>query len=171
MKRLALCSLSALLLLAGEPAVGSPAQAPPSRTAAPTPLLVAPLGLIASIGSGANGCPTPLDNGARLLERDGWRDLVMNVNDHGWGVMIEVRGEAAFERSTILLADGTRLDLDLGGARRSDGLYALADFLADREVIAVGLRARARGSRAFVGVRLVRPAESDDARALLEMEK
>lgn len=100
MKRLALYTFSAVLMLAGEPAVGA--------TNRPAPALPGP----------------------------------------------------EFGRPTILLADGERLDLDLAAARRAGRLFSLAEFVGDREVVAVGLRARARGDRAFVGVGLVQPAET-----------
>lgn len=157
MKRLALYTLSAVLMLAGEPAVGATNHPTPAPRG-PGALLLAPFGLIASMTSSWLRTPTPLDNSALLDERDGWRDVVLDVRDHGWGLMLEVKGAAEFDRSTILLADGARLDLDLTGARRADGLFSLAEFVGDREVVAVGLRARARGDRAFVGVRLLRPA-------------
>jgi len=161
MRRLLLYIVVAVLMVAGEPAIGATLDLPAGPPALGSKLLAAPVHWILSVFQARFEPHKPAIEGAAFLRSDGWGEPVFQVNDHGYAVLLEIQGGVELERATILLGDGSRLDLDLAGARRSNGLFTLADFPGDREVLAVGVRARARSRDAHVGVRLLRPAAAD----------
>jgi hypothetical protein len=163
MRRTLLYLVVSMLMVAGEPAIGATLDLPRGSPAIGTNLLAAPIHWIVSIFRSRFEPQPPSIEGTSLLRSEGWGEPVFQLNDHGYAVLLEIQGGVELDRATILLADGSRLDLDLAGARRGDGLFALADFNGDRAVLAVGLRARARSQEARVGVRLLRPAPTEAA--------
>ena len=98
----------------------------------------------------------PLPNSQALERSRELQTLEFPVADDGLGVYLEVTGRARFEHATVRLGDGSARELDLRGAVRGRGLYALCAFDGPTRVEAVTVRARAAGSGARVGVRLGR---------------
>src|SRR5262245_19350609 len=163
MRRLLLYLVVSMLMVAGEPAVGATLDLPPGSPGIGSKLLAGPIHWILSVFQSRFEPHKPSIEGASFLRSKGWGEPVFKLNDHGYAVLLEIRGGVELDRATILLGDGSRLDLDLAGARRDDGLFSLADFNGDREVLVVGVRARARSQQARVGVRLLRPAPPEAA--------
>ena len=99
--------------------------------------------------------PTPAgDRG--LARAEGWRSLRFAVDDHGIGVYLSVRGEAQFDVAYIDYDDGTQDRIELAQTRRADGLFALAEYAADRSVTRVSLLARAVSPEARISILLGR---------------
>lgn len=96
---------------------------------------------------------------ARSLARErGWTEVHWTPGEALAGLCVEVGGRAEFRQAEILFSDGAVERVALAGARRGRGLYALAEFPAERGVERVTLVARARSARAEVAIRLVKVA-------------
>ena len=91
-----------------------------------------------------------------LARAEGWRALRFAIGDHGLGVYLAVEGEAQFDIAYIDYDDGTQDRIELAEARRADGLFALAEYGADRQVTRVALLARAVTPQAHVAILLGR---------------
>ncbi|MFI5371300.1 MAG: hypothetical protein ACHQ52_07045 [Candidatus Eisenbacteria bacterium] len=95
--------------------------------------------------------------GVTAIGRDqGWRSLSFPVGDHGLGVYLSIEGEAQFDIAYIDYADGGQDRIELAQASRGDGVFALAEYAADRPVARVSLLARAVTREARISVMLGR---------------
>ena len=124
-----LAGLSALLIFTTDSTPDAPTKALPRGSSVGRGWIpIAPAVSLFSL----NRSSTVAWSDSTLQRSERWSALVFDVHDRGWGVWLALRGSVEFDRATVLLGDGTRMDLDLSGARRSNGLYALADFIGER---------------------------------------
>jgi hypothetical protein len=86
----------------------------------------------------------------------GWQRLGFGVGERANGIYLAVDGRASFGRAEVVFTDGEMETVELNHATRSNGVYELLDFGADREVMVVRLLARAESDRASVSVLLGR---------------
>jgi hypothetical protein len=128
------------------------ATEPPSHEPLRWQLAVLPLGRFVSFFA-APFHERPARVGESALERaEGWRSLRFPIGDHGLGVYLSVEGEAQFDIAYIDYEDGTQDRIELAQSRRADGLFALAEYAADRPVTRVSLLARAVSPEARIAV-------------------
>jgi hypothetical protein len=104
------------------------------------------------------GRPTGLIAGRRLDREAGWRDVRWEPREGALGLYLEVAGRVRFREAAILFADGGALHIDLRQVERRNGLFALAELDAGREVTLVAVMAQAVSSQAEVALRIEPPA-------------
>jgi hypothetical protein len=100
--------------------------------------------------------PAPSPEHVRLERDHGWTQVGFDVRDSGIGVYLDVQGRMQFDRAEIVFTDGELERIELHGASRGRGLYQLAEFGVEREVLCVRLLARAATPLAHVEVKLGR---------------
>ena len=93
---------------------------------------------------------------AEVRRESGWQRLGFDVGERTSGVYLQVKGRAQFDRAEVVFADGALESYDLKQTERGKGVYELATFDSERDVMCVRLFARASSSRAQVSVRLER---------------
>lgn len=135
---------------------GTVAMGHPGFAGLLAPILRLPAALI-----GPGGPAAPLENSTVIRQREGRGHWTVELNDHGNGLFVELRGRVQFEWANIHFADGEDRAIELHRVTRGDGLYLLADFGGDRPVASVTLGGRARDDVAYVGLRLGRIAPGD----------
>ena len=145
-----------LVLFIGLTASADPLAATPRpHTGAPA-LLIASLSWLAAPLRALFPTPEPLLNSAALTRELGWREVTLDVDDHGSALFLELSGRCCFASAVIQYSDGASDSLDLHQARRGSGLYLLQGFDRDRTVRQVTVGVEALSSRAYVGARLTR---------------
>ena len=107
-------------------------------------------------GDGTAKSPLDADHVRALDAAQGWQRLGFGVSEHANGIYLAVDGRASFGRAEIVFTDGEMETIELNAATRSNGVFELLDFGADREVLVVRVLARAESDRANVGVLLGR---------------
>lgn len=100
--------------------------------------------------------------GTALSRDDGWTRVGFPLRDHGRGLGLSVSGQTQIGEVEIVFEDGGIERVQVERARTyGHGLYELARFDGDRDVMLVRFEARARSPRARVQVLLMRDAPVD----------
>jgi len=91
--------------------------------------------------------------GAIALARDeDWKTVGFQPGEAANALYLKVAGRVQFRVAEIVFTDGSLETLPLADAVRSDGLFALTSWNAEREFLGVRLMARARSSDAHVAL-------------------
>jgi len=95
--------------------------------------------------------------GARIHRDLGWTTVGFALRDHGQGLYLQVAGKTQIGKVEIVFEDGGLEQIELGGNRIYDrGLYELASFSNERQVLLVRMQARAWSPKARMQVLLRR---------------
>lgn len=89
-----------------------------------------------------------------LRKWEGWTDIVLDVNDRGHGLYLELSGPTQLDFAEIVLANGHVRTVDFRQRTHRRGLYELTDFRGRVRVEYVRLVARAMAPSVRLSVRM-----------------
>ena len=92
---------------------------------------------------------------SEILHRwEGWTDVVLDVNDRGHSLYLELSGPTQLDFAEVVFSDGRAQAIDFRQRTHRGGIYELMDFRHDRRVDYVRLVARAMAPSVRVSVRM-----------------
>jgi hypothetical protein len=100
----------------------------------------------------SGGSRVPPAGAAAILRAEDWKTIGFEVSEPTNALYLDVDGSVQFRVAEIVFADGRLERVPLADATRRDGLFALTGWDAERAVMGVRLRVRARSSDAQVGL-------------------
>ena len=89
-----------------------------------------------------------------LWRRDGWTDVVLDVNDVGGSLYLELSGSTQLDFAEVVFSDGYARVVDFRQRTHRPGFYELMDFRGRARVDYVRLVARARTPSVRIGVEM-----------------
>jgi hypothetical protein len=128
----------------------------PQAGASSVRVLIAPFGpLVSLVERVAGGEPLP-STVLAVPPGPRWHVVGAEIQAPARALLISVTGRVEFQTAEIVLADGAIERVDLAGAQRSRGVYALREWPEARDVLGVRVSARAPAGGAAIGFLLVR---------------
>lgn len=92
-----------------------------------------------------------------LARADGWSDFVMNVDQRGKSMLLEIdRGTAQMRSAEVVFENGEAQVVDFNDRVHASGVYSLIDFADGRKVDHVRVVAKADSREAVIRLHLVR---------------
>jgi hypothetical protein len=92
---------------------------------------------------------------SEVLRRwEGWTDVVLDVNDRGRSLYLELRGPTQLDFAEVVFSDGRAQAIDFRQQTPRNGIYELMDFRHGRRVDYVRLVARAIAPSVRISVRM-----------------
>jgi len=119
-------------------------------------VLIAPLAPLAALVERLAGGETPPATDIAVPPGPRWHVVGAEIQAPAHALLISVTGRVEFQTAEIVLADGTIERVDLSGATRGRGVYALREWPDARDVLGVRLSAHAPAGDAAIGFLLVR---------------
>ena len=93
---------------------------------------------------------------SEVLRRwEGWTDVVLDVNERGRSLYLELSGTTQLDFAEVVFRDGHARVVDFRQRTHRRGIYELMEFRYDRRVDYVRLVARAMSPSVRIGVRMV----------------